>query len=215
MTSYSKAQVTREEMENYRMSRELLGLKQRHEPKVEVPGIEEDDDDREFLEERRAAAQRREYLLNEQLRANRAAGRESFTGMRAWVPTDKVETVSVSKQAEPLELPWWHESPAEKLARVQILREIDDSIDWEALRDSVVYDKPPVFALVPKKPDHVERICRCGQTIWNGMTSHCGDCMMKRDQSPLDERIAAAQPEPDDRHECAWSTPSSDGEGWR
>jgi hypothetical protein len=174
-----------------------------------VPGIEEDDDDREFLEERRAAAQRREYLLNEQLRTNRAAARESFTGLRAWVPTDEAETVSAS--------PWWHESPAEKLARVQILREIDDNIDWEALRDSAVYDKPPVFALVPKKPDHVER-CRCGQTIWNGVSLFCGDCASTGGielAKPLDERVAAAQPEPDDRHECAWSTPSSDGEGWR
>lgn len=63
-------------------------------------------------------------------------------------------------------------------------------------------------------------VCACGQTIWNELTV-CGDCRAENvsallcmpQPAPLDQRIREAQP--DDATECAWSTPTSDGEGWR
>lgn len=67
--------------------------------------------------------------------------------------------------------------------------------------------------------------CACGQTVWkdnaeiNGAPA-CSDCAMSTDflfwkgpPAPLDKRIAETKS--DDAAECAWSTPTSDGEGWR
>ena len=73
----------------------------------------------------------------------------------------------------------------------------------------------------PKRPT-----CACGQTIWAGSLdgpspSMCADCEQELNRNrphvlTLDERIEAAKPETksDDATECAWSTPTSDGEGW-
>lgn len=74
---------------------------------------------------------------------------------------------------------------------------------------------PEAVASTPPRPT-----CACGQTIWNELTV-CGDCRAENvsallcmpPPAPLDKRIREAQP--DDATECAWSTPTSEGEGWR
>lgn len=63
-------------------------------------------------------------------------------------------------------------------------------------------------------------VCKCGQTIWGGVSEwyrQCGDCMRsaldgKRGLGTIDRRIAETR-EPD-AVQCAWSTPSSEGESW-
>jgi hypothetical protein len=73
--------------------------------------------------------------------------------------------------------------------------------------------------VAPSRGDSGRPVCACGQTIWNELTV-CGDCRAENvsallcmpQPAPLDKRIREAQP--DDATECAWSTPTSDGEGW-
>lgn len=69
-------------------------------------------------------------------------------------------------------------------------------------------------------PEPERPVCDCGQTIWDETCRFCGDCLSMNvhfgaepDRTPLDKRIAEAKS--DDATECAWSTPTSDGEGWR
>jgi hypothetical protein len=61
-------------------------------------------------------------------------------------------------------------------------------------------------------------VCACGQTIWKPLAAMCADCSMQGGDisidPPIDWKIAADRAEPDEPHHCAWSTPTSDGEGW-
>ena len=80
---------------------------------------------------------------------------------------------------------------------------------------------PEAVASTPPRP-----ACACGQTIWTNNLIHspralCSDCEQMFDRepfersatpAPLDQRIAETKS--DDATECAWSTPTSDGEGW-
>lgn len=81
---------------------------------------------------------------------------------------------------------------------------------------------PEAVASTPARP-----VCACGQTIWAGSLdgpspSMCADCEQEAARtggtwpSPLDDRVKAASTETksDDATECAWSTPTSEGEGW-
>jgi hypothetical protein len=104
------------------------------------------------------------------------------------------------------------------------------------LLDQGAIDDQPIFTAIPKTttidwadaprqppPGPLRALCSCGQEIVPGAKWHnsdwCGDCLRTLNyygigQPDIDARIAATKPEPDDRHECAWSTPSSDGEDW-
>ncbi len=77
-------------------------------------------------------------------------------------------------------------------------------------------------------PEPPRPVCACGQEIRHkreglelgiGDERVCNDCFAAnlrtgaREGLPLDQRIREAQS--DSEHECAWSTPTSDGEGWR
>ena len=63
-------------------------------------------------------------------------------------------------------------------------------------------------------------VCKCGQTVWDKGTDECSDCLQMRwtsgDHDPvsLDERIREAQTREPDRVQCAWSSPSGEGESW-
>lgn len=79
---------------------------------------------------------------------------------------------------------------------------------------------PSPAASAPDAVASTRPVCACGQTIWNELTV-CGDCRAENvsallcmpPPAPLDKRIAETKS--DDATECAWSTPTSDGEGWR
>lgn len=72
--------------------------------------------------------------------------------------------------------------------------------------------------VAPSRGDSGRPVCACGQTIWRAAATECSDCSMdeafQAGAGPtLAQRIREAQP--DDAPQCAWSTPTSDGEGWR
>jgi hypothetical protein len=80
-------------------------------------------------------------------------------------------------------------------------------------------------ALAPTRGDSGRPVCACGQTIWAELPCFtetvaerrmCADCIgmtkVWPEPAPLDARIAETR-EPD-AVQCAWSSPSSEGESW-
>jgi len=73
-------------------------------------------------------------------------------------------------------------------------------------------------AVLPRAAETSGRpTCACGQTIWNS-AAMCADCSMQGGDisidPPIDWKIAADRKEDPERVQCAWSSPSSEGESW-
>lgn len=161
-------------------------------------------------------------FVAEQVSLTRAAAREFYEQVAA----DADRAIRETLQSMPLTLDEFLQTPTASDCAPSPAASAPDAVAFYG-PGRIVSERTDELGRVHREVERPKHpTCACGQTIWAGSLdgpspSMCADCEQELDRNrphvlTLDERIEAAKPETksDDATECAWSTPTSEGEGW-